>query len=156
MIKLSIPGRENLELHHLVLDMNGTLTVDGQLPEGIAEKLEQIKTKLNIYMLTADTFGTGTRVANELDIGLLKVSSNNGGQDKADFTVSLKPSGVIAIGNGFNDSAMFKQAQLAIAVIGQEGCCVEALLNADLAVNNIKDALDMINNPLRIIASLRR
>lgn len=36
MIKVSIPGGEDLELHHLVLDMNGTLTTDGLLPDGVA------------------------------------------------------------------------------------------------------------------------
>lgn len=156
MINLAIPGRKELNLHHLVLDMNGTLTTDGLLPEGVFEPIEKIKSQLNIYMLTADTFGTGVQVADELGIELFKVSSINGGQDKADYIASLEPSGVIAVGNGYNDLEMFKQAQLSIAVIGKEGCCVEALLEADIVVSNIRDALDMIINPLRIIATLRR
>lgn len=31
MIELNIPGRGNLQLHHLVTDVNGTLAVDGEL-----------------------------------------------------------------------------------------------------------------------------
>ena len=156
MINLAIPGRDVLQLHHLILDMNGTLTTDGLLLEGVAERLEQLKNKLNIYLLTANTFGTGAQVAAELGIELLTVSSANGCQDKADFAVALELSGVIAIGNGYNDQDMFKKAELAIAVIGQEGCCVAALLNADIVVSNINDALDLLTNPLRIIADLRK
>ena len=156
MINLTIPGREVLQLYHLILDMNGTLTTDGLLLEGVAERLEQLKSKLNIYLLTANTFGTGTQVAEELGIELFTVSSAKGCQDKADFAAALEPAGVIAIGNGYNDKDMFKQAELSIAVIGQEGCCVAALLNADIVVSNINDALDLLNNPLRIIADLRK
>ena len=156
MINLTISGRDDLQLHHLLLDMNGTLTTDGLLIEGVAKRLEQLKSKLNIHLLTADTFGTGARVSEKLGIEMFTVSVDNGGYDKADFAAALEPSGAIAIGNGYNDRDMFKQAQLSIAVIGQEGCCIAALLNADIAVNNINDALDLLNNPLRLTASLRR
>lgn len=121
MIDLVIPGRDALQLHHLILDMNGTLTTDGLLIEGVAERLEQLKSKLNIYLLTADTFGTGAQVAEQLGIELITVSADNGGRDKGDFAAAIEPSGVITIGNGYNDQDMFKQAQLSIAVIGQEG-----------------------------------
>jgi soluble P-type ATPase len=156
VIKISIPGRDGLQLHHLVLDMNGTLTTDGQLIEGVSERLLQLKDKLNIYLLTADTFGTGARVAQDLGIEMLKVSSDNGAIDKANFISALNPFGAAAIGNGNNDLDMFKQAQLSITVIGQEGCCVAALFNSDIAVNNINDALDLLLNPLRLVATLRR
>ncbi|MDD3363741.1 MAG: hypothetical protein PHZ03_02040 [Syntrophomonas sp.] len=37
MINLSLPGREmNLELKNLVLDLNGTLSLDGILLEGVS------------------------------------------------------------------------------------------------------------------------
>jgi len=155
VIDLYIPGREPFELQHLILDMNGTLTTDGVLLEGVAERIEQLKGKLNIYLMTADTFGTGAQVARKLGIEIYVVSPVNGGQDKADFAASLAASGVIAIGNGFNDKEMFRQANLSIAVIGQEGCCVAALQNADIVVNHIEDALDLLLHPLRIIADLR-
>jgi P-type E1-E2 ATPase len=156
MIKISIPGTSPLNLHHIVLDMNGTLTTDGLLPEGVHERLERLKNKLNIYMLTADTYGTASEVARELDIDQVTVSSTNGALDKANFVADLKPAGTIAIGNGYNDLEMFKQAQLSMAVIGREGCYMGTLLEADIVVNDINDALDMILNPLRIIATLRR
>jgi len=155
VIDLSIPGREPMQLQQLILDMNGTLTKDGVLQEGVAERIEQLKGHLKIYLLTADTFGTGAQVARHLGIRISVVSSANGVQDKSDFAASLVPAGIIAVGNGYNDKEMFAQADLSIAVIGPEGCCVKALLNADIVVNHINDALDLLLNPLRIIADLR-
>lgn len=155
MIKISIPGGEDLQLHHLVLDMNGTITTDGQVIAGIPERLPQLKDKVKVYLLTADTFGTGAQAARELGIELFTVSSENGTTDKAKFISALDPPGAAAIGNGNNDIAMFKQAQLSIAVIGREGCCAASLLSADVVVNQINDALDLLLNPLRLIATLR-
>ncbi|MDD3022760.1 MAG: ATPase P [Syntrophomonadaceae bacterium] len=155
MLQISIPGREDIELHHLLLDMNGTLTVDGLLAEGIKERIEFIKTKMNVFMLTADTFGTGARVAEELGIEIFVVSSVNGTKDKADYIAALEPEGVVAIGNGSNDADMLELASLAIAIIGREGCSLAALHKADIAVVDIFDALDLLINPLRLIATLR-
>lgn len=155
MIKISIPGRDELQLHYLVLDMNGTITTDGQLIEGILGRVAQLKDRLTVYLLTADTFGTGAQAARQLGIEMFTVSSDNGTTDKANFIAALDPPGAAAIGNGNNDAAMFKEAQLSIAVIGREGCCAAALLNADVVVNDINDALDLLLNPLRLIATLR-
>lgn len=155
MIRVSIPGRVVLELHHLLLDMNGTLTVDGVLPEGVKERLEYLKSKLNVYLLTADTFGSGAQVAAELGIEVFVVSPVNGGKDKRDFLAALEPRGVVAVGNGANDAEMLAAAELSIAVIGREGCATAALHQADIAVTNINDALDLLVNPLRLVATLR-
>jgi P-type E1-E2 ATPase len=155
MIQLAVPGRGELQLQHLILDMNGTLTLEGRLLEGVAERIEQLKETLNVYLLTADTFGTGAQVARQLRIEMSAVSPVNGGQDKADFAAAIAPTGVVAIGNGYNDKEMFVQADLSIAVIGPEGCCTAALQNADIVVNHINDALDLLLNPLRIVADLR-
>ncbi|MEN6325874.1 MAG: ATPase P [Syntrophomonas sp.] len=155
MLQISIPGRGNIELRYLLLDLNGTLTVDGSLSEGVKERVEFIKTKLKVFLLTADTFGTGARVAEELGIEIFVVSPDNGTKDKADFTASLEPQGVAAIGNGTNDADMLELASLAIAIIGREGCSLAALRQADIAVNDINDALDLLINPLRLIATLR-
>lgn len=155
MIRLSIPGRDDMELHHLVLDMNGTLTTDGLLPEGVAPLIEQLKSQLHIYLLTADTFGTGAQVAQELGIKMYTVCSGHETIDKANFIAALNPAGTAAIGNGNNDLEMFKQADLSIVVIGQEGCSVASLLHADIAVTNIIDALNLLLHPLRLRATLR-
>ena len=59
MLQIEIPGREQpLRLDVLVLDYNGTIACDGQLIDGIGERIRELCTKLPVYILTADTYGT--------------------------------------------------------------------------------------------------
>ena len=62
---------------------------------------------------------------------------------------------VIAIGNGRNDVPMMGRAGLGIAVIGPEGGSGELLRVADVVVRDIRDASDLVTNPLRLKATLR-
>ena len=55
MIELEIPGRGNLQLQHLVLDVNGTLAIDGTLQDGIAKRISGLHDILQAHLLTADT-----------------------------------------------------------------------------------------------------
>jgi soluble P-type ATPase len=156
IINLSVPGREmNLVLKNLVLDLNGTLSVDGILVEGVESRIALLKKDLEIYLLTSDTLGCGSTIAEELGITVIKVGSEHGGQDKLDFLNTVGPEETIVIGNGFNDRLVLEHAALSIAVIGGEGCCVQALQQADIVVKDILDALDLLFTPLRIVATLR-
>ncbi len=156
MIKITIPGRQIiLVLENLVLDLNGTLAVDGFLLDGVKERIEMLRDKLKIYILTADTFGAGRDIARELEVELLKVSQENGAQDKLDILNTLQAENSVAIGNGYNDRLMLANAGLAVLVLEAEGCSVEAMQAADIAVKSINDALDLLINPMRIIATLR-
>jgi soluble P-type ATPase len=51
---------------------------------------------------------------------------------------------------------MLKAAALGICVMSKEGVAVEALVSADILVPDIFAALDLLDKPLRIIASLRK
>ena len=62
----------------------------------------------------------------------------------------------IGVGNGNNDIDMLKNAELGIAIIGKEGCSVKSLLSADIVVNNIIDAINLLLNEKRMIATLRK
>jgi soluble P-type ATPase len=57
MLEINIPGGRKLQLKHMVLDYNGTIAFDGDLIEGLKENLEALADKLQIHILTADTFG---------------------------------------------------------------------------------------------------
>lgn len=156
MIRIPLPGRDmTLELENLLLDLNGTLTTDGHLIAGVKPRVESLKNKLNIYLLTSDTLGCGAKIAEELDIPFFKVNGEVGGSDKRDFLKSVNAEKTAAIGNGYNDSLMLEDAAVSIAVIGNEGCCVHALLKADIVVANITEALELLINPVRITATLR-
>jgi soluble P-type ATPase len=51
---------------------------------------------------------------------------------------------------------MLKAAAIGIAVLGHEGAASEAIAAADVVVFDIVDAIDMLLNPKRLIATLRR
>ena len=63
---------------------------------------------------------------------------------------------VAAIGQGANDAAMLKEAALGICVMSPEGAATETLLSSDLVMPNITAALELLDRPLRIVASLRK
>lgn len=153
MIQISIPGRNSpLELHYLLLDLNGTLAVDGTLIEGVKVRIERLKNVLKIFILTADTFGAGKTIAEDLGVQLFRVEN---AQDKLNFLNTLNPEHTAAIGNGFNDCLMLANAALSILVLEREGCSVKALNESDILVRSIHDALDLLLNPLRLKATLR-
>lgn len=68
----------------------------------------------------------------------------------------LTPLRTACIGNGHNDHLMLGGAALGIAVMQGEGLAVTTLGVADLVVPSVLDALDLLLNPLRLIASLRQ
>lgn len=152
-LELKLPARRKLRLTHLLLDFNGTLALDGALLPGIAQRLRRLAAAFEVEILTADTFGSAAAIATELPVRLRVVDS---GADKARRVHAIGGQRVVAIGNGANDAAMFAAAALAIAVIGPEGSAVAALRKAQLATADIRTALDLLANPQRLVASLRR
>ena len=62
----------------------------------------------------------------------------------------------MAIGNGSNDVAMLRDAGLGLAVLGPEGLALDALTAADLVVPDIVAALELLEDPARLVATLRR
>jgi soluble P-type ATPase len=136
----------------MVLDYTGTLSLDGALLPGVAERLAILSQSLPITVLTADTFGTAESQLRVLPVQVRLVRT---GAEKADIVKRLGPESVIAIGNGRNDVPMMELAGLAIAVIGPEGAAGEVLRVADVVVRDILDALDLVSHPLRLKATLR-
>ncbi|MGF7184149.1 P-type E1-E2 ATPase [Desulfitispora alkaliphila] len=156
MIEVEVPGRKKFQIKHLVLDYNGTLACDGRiLPEAIA-RINQLAQKLDVYVLTADTFGNSTEACKQIKAQLVILKQELGSGEKLDFVKSLGAENTVAIGNGSNDAQMLQQAVLGIAVVGKEGAAVETLMKADIATNNIGDALDLLCEPKRLKATLRK
>lgn len=151
MLTLDIPGRARLQLTHLLLDLNGTLTVDGQLLPSVEDQLRDLKPQLDCQLFSADTNGTLTDVAARLGVSGVRVQS---GAEKRAAVDALGP-GVVAVGNGYNDTQMFSRAALSIVVIGPEGSSVKALMAADIVTSCIGDALDLLRFPTRLVATLR-
>jgi P-type E1-E2 ATPase len=157
MIELQIPGRGIIELDYAVFDVNGTLAVDGQLIKGVEPLIAQLRGKLEVRLLTADTHGKQAEIDRQLKFtaDLLKPGGHEREQ-KADYLRALGAHKVVALGNGANDVDMLKTAALGIAVIGHEGAAFEALAAADVVTHNIFDAIGLLLYPKRLIATLRR
>ncbi|TCS82485.1 HAD family hydrolase [Tepidibacillus fermentans] len=151
-----IPGRGLLEIEHLVLDFNGTIAEDGKLIEGIKEKLIQLGKAFTIYVVTADTNGSVHRECEGLPVTVHVIGKEDQLGEKKRFIQSLNSRGVISIGNGVNDEWMFEVSDIAIAVIGKEGCATSSLLKSNIVVVNILDAFDLLLKENRFIATLRK
>ena len=156
MIELNIPGRGQIELEHLVCDVNGTLAVDGNLQDGLVRSLSALKDRLTLHLLTADTHGRQETIDHQLNLKAQRVQPGDEALQKAEYVRRLGAGKVAAIGQGANDAAMLKEARLGICVLSLEGVAVETLLAADLVVPDIISALDLLEKPLRIVASLRK
>jgi P-type E1-E2 ATPase len=156
MIELNIPGRGVIELEHLVTDVNGTIALDGNLIEGVGTVLLRISERVNIHLLTADTHGHQDDIDEQLGMTAIRIPAGDESSTKAAYVRELKPKQVVAIGQGANDAGMLREAEIGIAVNSQEGLATEAIQAADLVLPDIHSALGMLENPMRLVASLRR
>ena len=154
MLTLNIPGRNVLELNHLVLDFNGSIAFDGMLLPGVAEKIQFVSEQLAVHVITADTNGSVKKECMGMPVSVKILSSEDHTAEKGEFVRNL--AGTICIGNGANDAAMFEACDIAIAVIGGEGCAVSTLKKSDIIVKNAVDAVDLLLHPNRMIATLRK
>jgi P-type E1-E2 ATPase len=156
MIELSIPGRSNLSLEHLVMDVNGTLAIDGILIAGVSSQIAALRNQIQIHLLTADTHGKQKLIDQQLNLRAVRIQPGDEAAQKADFIRQLGSQGVAAIGQGTNDSLMLKEAAIGICVMSNEGLSTQALQAADLLMPDINTALELFQKPLRLIASLRK
>lgn len=154
MLTISIPGREELTLRHLLLDFNGTIAEDGQLAEGVAHRLRALSEVLSVYVVTADTHGTAAAACEGLPVEVLTYPTVQVGAIKEQVARQLE-GGVACIGNGFNDLQMAGACDLSVCVIGREGCCGALVGRSDVVVTSIADGLDLLLKPDRLRATLR-
>jgi P-type E1-E2 ATPase len=156
MIELNIPGRGLIQLQHLVCDVNGTLAVDGQLLEGVKQRLSVLRDRLSLHLLTADTHGKQNTIDQQLNLKAIRIQPGNEDEQKAQYVRQLGAETVVAIGQGANDAGMLQAAGLGICIYSLEGTAVKTLLAADLLAGNIIEALEMLEKPLRIVSTLRK
>jgi soluble P-type ATPase len=151
-IDLEIQGGIIRRFTDLVLDYTGTLSLDGILLPGVAERLVRISEGLRITIMTADTFGMAAAQTKDLPVEFRIIKT---GVEKADAVLAMGGKNVIAVGNGRNDAPMMDKAGLKIAIMGPEGASAELVRVSDIVVRDIRDALDLIIHPLRLKATLR-
>ena len=155
MIEMNIPGRGIIRLEYLVSDVNGTLAVDGRLLDGLIGKLVPLRDRLDIHLLTADTHGMQDSIDHQLNLHSVRIKKGGEAEQKAEYVRQLGADRVIAIGQGSNDAGMLKAAKIGIGIISAEGIAVETMLTADIIVPDIFSALELLEKPIRLVASLR-
>lgn len=155
MIEIDIPGYKKLKLKNLVLDYNGTLACDGEILPGVKARLTELAERLGIHVLTADTFGKVRSGLKGIPSELSILPLNHQDVGKLEYVKHLDAEYTAAIGNGRNDRLMLKESVLGIAVILGEGASMECVKAADVVCCTIVSALELLTNPMRLIATLR-
>lgn len=154
MITIEIPGKDILNISHVVLDYNGTIAVDGILDPGLEERFQKLRRLAEIRVLTADTYGTVRKQCAPLGIQVETFPRASAGECKEEIVNGLT-GGVCCIGNGYNDMKMFAVSDLRIAVLGKEGIYPGLLGFSDVLVASPVDAFDLLLKPDRLRAVLR-
>ena len=155
MISVDIPGFGAAEIKHLVCDYSGTLSIDGNLLDGLKETLNKLSEKVKIHILTADTHGKARSQLEEIDCMIEIIEGENQHIQKENHVRDLGAENVFAIGNGNNDTLMLSAARVGVAICLDEGVSAMAVNHADIVVNSIDDALGLLFNPNRLKATLR-
>lgn len=154
MIKIEIPGRGDYEIENAVFDYNGTVAVNGEMNENTQKNLKKLSEYVNIYILTADTYGTVKKKCENLPVSVEVFPTHDVADYKEKIVKSLSGQS-ICFGNGYNDIKMFDVADLSICIIEGEGCAGKLLSHSDIIVKSIDDAFELVFNTNRIKATLR-
>ncbi len=155
MIQIDIPGFGKVRIVHAVFDFNGTIACEGKVDNETIQLLRRLQEKVDIHILTADTYGLVEEALKDHSFHIHILSNSGEAEQKAAYVENLNPIKVISFGNGNNDVEMLKKSRVGVAVIKEEGCSTKTLEAADLVVKDITDGLQLLLQPLRLKAGLR-
>ena len=151
----NIPGNGIVEIENVVLDYNGTIAIDGRLIEGVAELINELSKDINFHVITADTFGSVEKELASVNCKVVIIPKDNQDSSKLNYVLDLGKDRTLCAGNGKNDRLMLKESVIGIALVQDEGLCVESLLAADIACKSIMDVFSFFKSPDRLVATLR-
>lgn len=157
--RVEIPGFGEREIHTIITDFAGTLSTGGRVSPEVREKLIRLAEMVDIHVVTADSFGTASQELEGVPMTLRILDAGREHEQKAVYASRHHPKYVAALGNGNNDRLLLVRVKeaggLAIAVDNGEGCAVETLLQGHLLIHGAASALDLLLEPLRLLATLR-
>jgi len=157
-IVIDVPGFGRRHIRFIVSDYTGTHSCGGSIAPEIKHKLRELVTRVDLHIVTGDTFGTAERELAGI-AAPYKLRAERQDVQKAEYVSQFDLRQVAALGNGNNDRLMLKAVKegggVAIAVDNGEGCAVDALRNADLFVVGAGNAIDLLLDPARLTATLR-
>ena len=153
-MKYEIPGMETFHITTIILDLNGTLSVGGMVPSGVKERLAQLKARgFKLVFFTGNTRNDADDLAKSLGIEW-RLAKN--AEDKRRLALEFDPATCASIGNGLIDLELMKTVKLRIVTLQAEGVHVQTLLNSDIVIPSINDALDLFIDEQRLVATLRK
>lgn len=153
---IEIPNFKTLNIQHIVCDYNGTIAKDGMVLPEVKVLFGNLSKDYTLHVITADTFGSVHAQLEGYDVNIKVLSTDHHTEEKAAYIGQLGKDACVTLGNGNNDASMLSLASVGIAVMGDEGCAREALLNSDVICKNITEALSLLLQSKRLIATLRR
>jgi soluble P-type ATPase len=156
MISIQRPGMENLDIHFVLIDFEGTLAMDGRVHPKAKDKVNLLSKRATITILTKSNREKVEETLRKMKVEILYVTEGDSSQQKLNALQRLGPHQTAVIGNGLDDVRIMEQAGLGMCVIGKEGASAEAMAKADLVVTHVLDALDFLLKPLRQRAILGR
>lgn len=156
---MEIPGFGDREIRAIFTDYTGTLAVGGKLIPGVKGRLRKLAHLADIHVVTSDSFGTARLQLQGLPVTVTLIKGARQDVQKREYVEKLGPKHVAAFGNGNNDRLQLRAVKeaggLAIAVDVGEGSALDAILNANLLVSGVVNALDLLLDPTRCKATLR-
>ncbi|MHA1732019.1 MAG: HAD family hydrolase [Promethearchaeota archaeon] len=157
MLEVDIPGHGHIMLKYLLLDLNGTIQVDGKIHPGVPAMLESLKGTFDrVLIVSADTRGNLGSLAEELGVDEYRLPGIKPEPvEKVEFVRKVGAEHVAYLGNGNNDRLALQEARLGIAIVGPEGASRSAILAADVLVTNPVDGLGILVDPVKLVATIR-
>lgn len=143
-----------IELNTIVLDLNGTLSVNGKVVKGAKKRLLKLeKLGYKIILFTGDQRGTAKSICDKLNIEY-KITKT--AKDKGKEMAKLDLKTCVAIGNARIDIETLKMAKISILTLQSEGIHTETIKYADIIVPNINDALGLLINNDSFCATMKK
>ena len=135
-----------------MLDYNGTLACDGELLEGVGQRLQALSQQLQIHVVTADTFGKVRDQMAELACQVVVLPVENQAAGKLNYIIKLGAENSVCMGNGRNDRLMLEAAALGVVLVQEEGAAVATIMAADVVCPDIRQsqARPRTHRPVRL------
>jgi P-type E1-E2 ATPase len=149
----NIPKGETIEINTIVLDLNGTLTVNGKLESSTEKLVKQLQNKgFRLVLISGDIRGNAKTIADKLGMDLYLGSTSD---EKAAQMQQFDKNKTAAIGNARIDIGTFENAILSIATLQSEGIHTTIIKHVDIIVPSIDNALQLFLDKKSLEGTLR-
>lgn len=156
MISIQRPGAENLEIHFVLIDFEGTLAMDGRVHPKAKDRINLLSKRTTFYVLTKGDRERVEKVLRKTKAEIIYLTEGNASEEKLALLQRLGPQQTAVIGNGLDDGPVIEQAGLGLCIIGKEGASSGSVVKADVVFTDVLDALEFLLKPLRQRATLTR